>query len=546
MNTIPTETLILGCQNFFNQDPPKDRLQILFGICKHNLIVEFAGLNYRLKPNDSIYYDVTFQTQVKELRYFCGLNVELFHQILKILNKFRKSMSVKSLIFTRQTCLYALEEIIQSDMPVIENFDMSKIEVRESILKYIFSVNTAITEFDNDIEEEVNVESLNSKLLPLNELGLEIDPFFIPYRAYFLFQFLQANHKIKDHFCEYINTAFGMNFEKYIYEVLRMKFANNHNNPSHNFFYNKIELKDIRLFEELSKRFHTKEIFKILSLRKYPFFKLKDDQFILTDNNLLLDKLYSQFINDFWFDKLRNDPNWNVLNYKSIIGYFIESYVKGLINYSFKNAKHFVVKQFDELKINNARKPVEISDLYIRFNTKILLAEVKSTSLYDNAKYSGNLNEFYRSNREQFFHLFGVDQLVKSIKTLHDTIKIVDHKFPENKALKIFPIIIFTEKALQTPLMAKIFQERFLELMNDFNNKKIYIYPLSMVHISDLETIQDFLNLNSKEIWGLLKFHCRNPKFMPPFYSSILGKEIKPKHKQTMELYNKLCSKFSE
>lgn len=545
MNTISKATLILGFKEFFNHEPPEDRLSILAGICKRNLIAEFAGLNCRLKPNNSRYYDTSLETQIKELEYFCGIDPALHKHYAAIADKFTKNKKEYPLIFTRQTCMYALEEIIQSDLPVIEGFSMAKVEVWNSIFKYILSVNTAITAIEEGNDEIVNFETLNPKMLPLNELALDTDPFYIPYRAHSLFEYLSSNNEIKEHFENYLNTNYNLTFEKYIYEVLRMYLANRHENSSLNFAYNVTAPKDLHLFEIFSQRFKSAEVHKLLSIRKYPFYKSREGSFILSDNILLLDKLYSQFINDFWFDYLKNVGAWNIKKYKSTIGYFFEFYVKGIIDYAFKNAKYYVVRQFQELNISYQGNQIEIADLYIRYNSKVLIGQVKSTTLYDTEKYSGNLDQFYKSKREEFFASFGVNQLVQSIKLLNEAIPNVDNKFPYNKALKVFPVIIFNEKALQTPLMANVFQERFLELMKDFQSNKIYVYPLSLVHISDLETIQDLLNKNPGEFWELLKYHCRFPKFMPPFYNSIHRKDIRPEHKRTMALYENLIPKFS-
>lgn len=545
MNTIPKATLILGYKEFFKQQAPADRISMLAGICKRNLIAEFAGLNYRLKPNNSRYYDTSLQTQIKELEYFCGIDPTLHKHYAAIADKFTANQKEYPLIFTRQTCMYALEEIIQSDLPVIEDFSMAEVEVWNSIFKYILSVNTAITAIGEGNDDVVNFETLNPKMLPLNELALDTDPFSIPYRAYSLFEFLSSHDEIKKHFESYLNSTYHVTFEKYIYEILRMYLANRHENSTLNFAYNVTNPEDSLLFEIFSQKFKSTEIYKLLSIRKYPFYKSREGSFMLTDNILLLDKLYRQFINDFWFDYLKNIAAWNIKKYKSTIGYFFEFYVKGVIDYAFQNDKYYVVRQFQELNILFKGNQIEIADLYVRYNSKVLIGQVKSTTLYDTEKYSGNLDQFYKSKREEFFASFGVNQLVQSIKLLNETMPNVDNKFPYNKTLKVFPIIIFNEKALQTPLMAKVFQERFLEMMEDFQSNKIYVYPLSLVHISDLETIQDLLHKNSGKIWELLKYHCRFPKFMPPFYNSINRKDIRPEHIRTMALYEKLISKFS-
>jgi hypothetical protein len=71
----------------------------------------------------------------------------------KIAEKFTKSKNDYPLIFTRPTCMFALEEIIQSDLPVIEGFSMNSVDIWNSIFKYILAVNTAITQIKEDNEK---------------------------------------------------------------------------------------------------------------------------------------------------------------------------------------------------------------------------------------------------------------------------------------------------------------------------------------------------------------------------------------------------------
>lgn len=66
MNTLPKTQLILGYKEFFNSEAPSDRLSILNGICKRSIVAEFAGLNYRLKPKTSKFYDTSLATQINE------------------------------------------------------------------------------------------------------------------------------------------------------------------------------------------------------------------------------------------------------------------------------------------------------------------------------------------------------------------------------------------------------------------------------------------------------------------------------------------------
>jgi len=551
MSTIPKSQLILGYTEFFNTDPPGDRIAIVNKICKRNLIAELAGLNYRLKPKTSKYHDTSLDLQITELNYFCGDNDALFKSYSKVASRYTASKNDYPLIFTRQTCLFALEEILHSDLPVIENFSMSSVDIWESLLKYILAVNTTITRIEKaEGDEPVNFESLNPKMLPLNELSLNSDPIYIPFRGYKLMEYLDNHDEVGEYFKDYFNKTYSFLYDYFVYETMGMYLANKHENAAFDFYYN-VGNGSTALFDLLSKTYNSTDIPKLLSIRKYPFYKSTEKSYILTDNILLLEKLYNQFINDFWFDYLKHATKedgtklFDIKKYKSIIGYFFETYIREIIDYSFNKAKYYSILQFEELKTTYQGNLIEIADLYIRYNSKIILGQVKSTTLYDNEKYAGNVDEFYKNDRNKFFASFGIDQLVNSIKILNDAMPMLDSKFPHNKSLKIFPTIIFNEKALQTPLMGKIFQDRFTELLKDFKSNKIYIYPLCLVHVSDLESLQDFLFDKHNEIWDLLKFHCREPKFMPPFFNSINRKDIRPNYKRTMTLYENLIPKYN-
>lgn len=551
MSTIPTAQLILGYKEYFKTDPPKDRLSLVKDICKRNLIAEFSGLNYRLKPNTSKYHNTSLETQIKELQYFCGIDENLHKKYSEIADLYTPNKDDHPLIFIRQTCLFALEEIIQSNLPVIEDFNMARIEVWDSIFKYILAVNSAITAISEESEDEaVNFETINPKMLPLNELNISIDPIYTPYRGYRLLEYLSTHELLKDKLVEYFKENYDVTYDYFVYETLGMSLNNTNEHPLLRFNYNVSEASN-KLFERLSEIHKSNEISKFLSLRKFPFYKSKRNSYMLMDSNFLLEKTYSQFVNDFWFDWIKKlqmadgSEFMNIRKYRSVVGYFFETYVTEIIRHSFEKTKYYVIKLFDELKINKKVGVLEIADLYIRFNSKIILGQVKSTNIYDKEKYGGTIDTFYNNNRAKFFDTYGLSQLIQSICQLDNTMCEIDRKFPKGKSYKIFPVIIVNEKGLQTPLMGKIFQDRFLELLGEFKNRKIHVYPLTIIHVSDLENIQDSLNENPNQIWDLLKYHCRNPLFMPPFYNSIIRRDIRINYERSYTIYNELIAKFN-
>ena len=108
---LPKSRAILGYHDLFGEEP-EGRLSLIQNICRTNLIAEISGLNYRLKPNNQLHNDYSVKTQDKELLYFSGEQQEIYERYGKMAQKFVRGPGDYPLLFTRQTCLFALEEIV--------------------------------------------------------------------------------------------------------------------------------------------------------------------------------------------------------------------------------------------------------------------------------------------------------------------------------------------------------------------------------------------------------------------------------------------------
>ena len=93
--------------------------------------------------------------------------------------------------------------------------------------------------------------------------------------------------------------------------------------------------------------------------------------------------------------------------------------------------------------------------------------------------------------------------------------------FQRGKTITVYPIIIVNEKVFQTPLMAQLFNARFQEQVHNIKLTKVNVKPLAFTHISDWENAEDYLYANPKKIWALLDYHCRNKRFIPPFFNTL-------------------------
>ena len=559
-NTLPRGQSILSYQDFFNLEPPGDPLSLLKGMCKVTLLGEFSALNYVLKPKTTMYYDTSLKTQWKLLHYFSGSDEQLFLKLRTLYSARVLNSKSYPLIFTRQTCLFACEQIVNSDLNEVEEFTLEKSWLK--LFQYILAVNSEITKQTNVVPDNPqSLEELNPQMLPLNELSIECNPLYTPFRGYHLLRFFAEHPELGQPFAEYFSSTYDVPYDHFVYELMSIYYANNMDGVNNltnpltgedidtSFFYS-VKESERSLFDALSESFENEKTERLITIKKYPFYRSANHKYLLIDNILLLDKSYSQFINDFWFDCVRNLKNAqgknliDIRKYRSEIGVFLESYVGMILDHSFGHSKDKVIKLFDELKIKSGNNEIEITDVYLRYKKQVFIAEVKSTGLYDEEKYSGDINQLYKNERENFFASFGVDQIVRCISSLKVEVPQIDPDFPSDSRCHIFPAIIVNEKAMQTPFMAEIFNARFKELMVDVQADNLVIYPLSVIHVSDLEHMEDYLHLRPMEFWNLLRFHLRFPAFIPPFYNTLNIKDVRPNFAKVMELFEKLIGKY--
>ena len=547
----PKPQLILGYRHFFqNELSDNERISLIQNICKTNLIFELAGLNYRLKPKNQVQFDNSSKSQIRELKYFTRTE-KLFIKYASKAHNHARPISEFPTLFSRQSCAFALEEITNNEtLQEIEGHKMSDPNVWESILKYILAVNDKITKIEIIKGEPDNFETLNPKLIPLNELGIETDQILTPYRGYHLISFILRDITLAPNLIEYIKFKYQCEPFEFIYHIFRLFLANSSDKPELQFFYQITEEFEF-LFNALSQRIANENTFSLLGIKKSPLIKIEKNQFVLADSTFLIEKSYSQLINDFWFDHLKNVTNekgkkiFNISIYKSTIGYFFEEYVANIFKHSFQEYKHSKLLLFDNLKINQKTGNIEIADVFLRYGKRVLLGQVKSGSLNDKSKYGGNLEELYQQNRDKFFKNFGINQLVTSIHLLEKYIKELDPKFPVGKTYKIYPCIIVNDKIFQTPLMPDIMNDRFKELLSEIDLNKVHVYNLNVIHISDLEKIQNTLHTEPKLIWELLQYNLRDKKFSPPFYNTTNEKiNHSPYLGKVLELYTELNKKF--
>ncbi|WP_342089287.1 hypothetical protein [Dyadobacter sp. OTU695] len=521
---------ILTYQTVFDAFPPEDRCELISAISKSALIKIIAGTNYRLKPKDVIRVDESVELQYELLGRFIQVP-ESYDRVVTVFNQYVLSEIEYGRVFIRESCLYAMEEIINSPDFDDKGTDGSSAQELFDILRYLLAVNQEIYKNANVPIEvtEFNNEELNPKTLALSESNVQINPILVAARGFLLCAHLQFNSPYGEQFKHYVRDTYKLSPFQMVFVIYEMYCINHSGDPNLDYLYRVDPSIYGERFDSLSKRVRNEDTIKILNIKKNPFYKIDDFTYVLLDNSLLILKAYTQLMNDFWFDSLKDSTLTSKKQkdkYKSFMGefgLFFEKVVDHSIKSSFAQYDGVTLLTFDQLKDPSKGCPEEIADLYLRQGNKIILGQVKGGKIYDAEKYKGSLEGLYRQNRDSFFQGFGVRQIIDSLKKLDRFIPIFDDQYDLQGQISIFPCIIVDDFALQTPLMADVFNKVFFELLSKENFERFFINPLSIIHISDLEKMEYTLRRDPEQIWRFMSLNFEDSRFIPPFYSTVDG-----------------------
>jgi hypothetical protein len=485
------------------------------------------------------------------LFYFCGgepyLYRKYFALLKKVENKYifqeKNVTSTELLIFSRPSNLLALQEIInhQYDVP-LDKFELS-LAGWENILKYYLCINSvtgSTQEEDKEQKSEGDQKEVTEKEDNFIFSNMEI---------------IAAEHAFVNELKVVLNPIFSFDrFSKWIDRIIGdselTKFIASYFYPAGfdvNFFLTRLcyilvqkddnliggcgcildsnDKASISFFDNFSQRYGQPITHKwdLSEIRNGPIYKWKEGHYLILDKIFLMEKVYEQFINDF-FNIYLVDNDVNIGYYRGKFGGFFEQYIADIFTSIFSPRKHAVLKTLDELKINIKAGEYEIADIFVRENKKIFIAQIKSSGLR-NIQFSGNPNAFFTDKNgddpEFFYKNFGLFQLIESIKFLENEIIKIDTKFPLGKKIEIFPALIVNEKLFYTPILPTIINDKFRERLPSSINKKFIIHPVTVIHVEELERLKNPLINKKIDFWRLFRSHYRNTLLDRPFKITI-------------------------
>jgi len=414
-------------------------------------------------------------------------------------------------IFTRDTILWAFELILNSkfESNIIDiNADE---EFRENIFLFLLSINSKFLE--TDITKGSSFEEINASLIPANSFP-ENELILTPYKGLKLFEYFSNSEKYCELINVYIQSKYNVSVRSFYRCILRWGNGNG--------YIIKIQNTDneYSIFKEISdSSIENNNIKTLLTIKRSPIYQCTANEFLVLDKSFLLGKIYNQFIYDFWFDWINSQTKIPIETYFGDIGHFFENFTSNITKNIFSFLEHPVPLSLNELMYKSSKGQKEICDFYARHNRKIIIGEFKLGNIDDYRRFSGEPEILKK--RSDFFK--SADQLSNTINNLSIIKDKFDNKIQLNKSLQIFPVCVFNDSLYDFPTMSVIFDNYWNKIKPQIKN--VHINPLTIIHIDQLELLNSFLNtkVKKKQIWDILKKHCRKTGKIRSFGTSLIS-----------------------
>lgn len=563
--------IVLKYTAYYNKDIPKNPIDLIAHIPKSEIIVTIAKINTLLQPQGYRCSDDSRKTQIECLKTILlqdEINAPVeyknrFQQYAKHLMGLPKHYSV----FTRGTCLYALNEMLQSDSFLKEDKKRYTFDERIGILDYLLICNERILDF-SEKESNTHIEShgidffefFAFNMIPYNQYNITINCLSKLYKSAYFLKSLMDSPSTEKHLKMYFRNKYGLDDIEEFFKVFTYTFLNMYDKKL-KIYHLKVDNKQeaivriIRGFSEitpLDKVNHNDvRTLDLLAIKKNPVFSWEpvssDDftGFAVLDLAFLLEKMDSLLINDFWFEYLKDNSELNRKDWGNFIGSkFFEPFVQDIITCSFKNISSYSIKTSDELKLKlPGKSEIEITDFYIRNKQKIGLIEVKSNfiNMIDGYKSVTSIEEFKALNMDKFYKSFGLIQMLDTIKNFHTYKKYLnDRGLNLNRKVHLYPIILVNEPILSSGLFNFPLRKKFESMLKAENisikSKDHIIWPLIIINIEELQELEQSIFDIKIDFFKILNSYYDK--------TSIKGKITKNKYKSLLTLHDIINQKI--
>ena len=527
--------------DFYGKPIPNNPIDLILDIPKAEVIATICAVNARLKPIFSAYIDDSKPTQVDCVRAIFDDFQNPIHRGLStpVLLKYAQFTKEYNL-FTRVTCLYAFQEILNVDKFVKVKPEIYSKEQRENIFKFLLIANENLLHYDK-ATKEADLDYLNEnyfeyfmfKEVPHNQYYNSFNPLNAFFKSVALFKAIENDEFFKPHLKKFLFENFNLeDANEFFRYIIGQYFQSNDDKLKLNYLrIPKKFTQAISILDKLASRSNIKipakedpKIFEFLEIKKGPVFREKETEkdgdiamFLILDNMFFLEKTYSLFINDFWFDYLRPNEVCNRTDWGNFIGAkFYEPFLADIFHNSFKYNSRVKFRATDDLKFKiTGGNEIEYADFYIRDRNEVILVEAKSNYLpvVNGYKEVNSIKAYENLDLTKFYKDYGLTQLAtKTIKLFQDYKPFLEDKDLKSKGKVIlYPILIVNDPIFNSGYSFLAFRKKFVELLEEekveTENNQVRIMPLSIINVSELQDMEQSLKDRDQTLFNILRMH---------------------------------------
>jgi hypothetical protein len=490
----------LQFSDVFPEEEKKDLIDYLKNISKSTLEETISFLNKDDLPD----YNDLFSNRT--IRNDINGRVENFVR--------NKKLQIPICVFSTEANLYIFEGIIANRKQLLDENTLRRDTDRDelNIFKSILCVNQSLNEKEEKItlpNESNNMSKIAQVYITLNfsiaDLGLYDDIkkelvnllYVSFYKLKELINFLEQG-KYKN-YLDGIYNNFNVANQKELLTRVAELYVNVAKIVGKNRFF---EVKDNNqqnfLDSLIAKEIKIEDDF--VNIRNYPVYKKTDGTYIVLNPFFIMDKFTISlkfFLAKFFGNNIQGDFS-NFYNKD-----FSEKFLMYNLFDSIFDYKYFVKK-----KTLGEEEAKDEPDYYFRYNNKIFIFEYKDILINKNVKVSRDieiiLSELKKKLLQNKTSDKGIGQLVKHINNIDNNEFPFDDRIKTNKSLKIYPILVLSDRKLEILGINYQFNQWFRDELGDLSHKNIKVQDLVVMSLDSFIVFKNKFKQNKENFRKML------------------------------------------
>ena len=287
-----------------------------------------------------------------------------------------------------------------------------------------------------------------------------------------------------------------------------------------------------------------------VNIRNYPVYKKTDGTYIVLNPFFIMDKFTISlkfFLAKFFGNNIQGDFS-NFYNKD-----FSEKFLMYNLFDSIFDYKYFVKK-----KTLGEEEAKDEPDYYFRYNNKIFIFEYKDILINKNVKVSRDieiiLSELKKKLLQNKTSDKGIGQLVKHINNIDNNEFPFDDGIKTNKSLKIYPILVLSDRKLEILGINYQFNQWFRDELDDLSHKNIKVQDLVVMSLDSFIVFKNKFKQDKENFRKMLDEHiiemkksekskrlCRIKNKLLPFSARFINEGLQKEY--FIEMFEKYIVK---